>query len=55
MNNKMQRIEFNSIIYLVIRAAFVGITLINLIYISHQDGYLALIVASILGLIPFYI
>ena len=54
MNNKMQRIEFNSIIYLVIRAAFVGITLINLIYISHQDAYLALIVASILGLIPFY-
>jgi len=49
---KLHLFEYNCISYFLIRCAFVGICLNNLLIISKQDSWLSVISAFILGFIP---
>ena len=51
-SKKLHLFEYNCISYFLIRCAFVGICLNNLLIISKQDSWLAVIFAFILGFIP---
>lgn len=52
---KLHLFEYNSISYFLIRCAFVGICLNNLLVISKQDSWISVIVSFILGFIPLAI
>ena len=49
---KLHLFEYNCISYFLIRCAFVGICLNNLLIISKQDSWLSVILAFVLGFIP---
>ncbi len=56
---KISRLEYNSLVWFLIRGCFIGVTLNNIIYISAQDSAIAIILAILIGFIPllayFYI
>lgn len=52
---KLHLFEYNSISYFLIRCAFVGICLNNLLVISKQDSWISVILSFILGFIPLTI
>lgn len=45
-------LEYNSLLWFVIRASYTGLVLSNIINVTKQDSWLAGIMATILGLIP---
>lgn len=49
---KLHLFEYNCLSYFLIRGAFIGICLNNLLIISKQDSWLSVILAFILGFIP---
>ena len=49
---KISSMEYNSLVWFVIRAGYLGISLSNLITISQRDSWLSGIIAMILGLVP---
>ena len=51
-SKKLHLFEYNCISYFLIRCAFVGICLNNLLIISKQDSWLSVIFAFFLGFIP---
>lgn len=52
---KISSFEYGSLMWFVIRASFVGITLANIISISKVDAWFSAIMALVLGLLPFII
>ena len=51
-SKKIHLLEYNSLSYFLVRSTFVGISLNNLLTISKQDSWLAIIIAFIIGFIP---
>lgn len=49
---KISSMEYNSLVWFIIRAGYLGISLSNLIMISQRDSWLSGIIAMILGFIP---
>jgi len=49
---KLHLFEYNCISYFLIRSAFIGICLNNLLIISKQDSWISVILAFFLGFIP---
>ena len=49
---KLTSLEYNSLIFFVMRASFIGLTLGNVINVTKQDSWLSGIISLILGLIP---
>ncbi len=52
---KISSFQFNSLIWFVMRASYIGLSLSNIINISKQDSWIAGFIALILGLIPLII
>ena len=56
---KISNLQYNSLMWFLIRGCFIGVSLNNIIYVSHQDSTLSVLLAIILGFIPlllyFYI
>ena len=52
---KISSLEYGSLMWFVIRASFVGVTLTNIIFISKVDAWFSSIIALILGILPFII
>ena len=52
---KISSFEYNSLLWFVMRASYIGLSLNNVINITKQDSWIAGIIALILGLIPFFI
>ena len=52
---KISSFEYNSLIWFVMRASYIGLSLSNIINITKQDSWLAGFIALILGLIPLFI
>ena len=52
---KINSFEYNTIIWFLIRATFIEITVSILLTKAHQDAILSIIIGIILGLIPFSI
>ena len=51
--NKINKSEMGSLSFFLIRASFIGITFNSLINISKQDSYISMIIAFLIGFIPF--
>lgn len=51
---KISRLEYNSLVWFLIRGCFIGISLNNIIYISKQDSAIAIILAILIGFIPLF-
>ena len=49
---KITSLEYNSLIFFVMRASFIGLTLGNVINITRQDSWFSGLVAMIFGFIP---
>ena len=49
---KITNLEFGSIIYFIIRAYFVGVSLNALLFISKQDNWISILFGIIIGIIP---
>ena len=52
---KITSFEYNSLIFFVMRASFIGLTLGNVINITKQDSWLTGIISLVLGIIPLVI
>lgn len=52
---KISSFEYNSLLWFIIRAGYIGLSLGNLIIISERDFYLSGFIALILGFIPLFI
>ncbi len=52
---KISGMEYNSLVWFLIRAGYIGVTISNLIMISGRDSWISGIVALILGFIPLAI
>lgn len=52
---KISLLEYNSLIWFIVRAGCVGLTISNLIMISKQDCWLSGLLALILSIIPLFI
>ena len=51
--NKINKSEMGALTFFLVRAFYIGITLNNLIKISKQDSYISMIIAFLIGFIPF--
>lgn len=51
---KISRLEYNSLVWFLIRGCFIGVTLNNIIYISTVDSAIAIILAILIGFIPLF-
>ena len=51
---KITRLEYNSLVWFLIRGCFIGVTLNNIIYISAADSVIAIILAILIGFIPLF-
>ncbi len=51
---KITRLEYNSLVWFLIRGCFIGVTLNNIIYISSVDSALAIILAILIGFIALF-
>ncbi len=52
---KISRLEYNSLVWFLIRGCFVGVSLNNVLFISRQDSAIACILAILAGFIPLAI
>ncbi len=52
---KITSMEYNSLIWFLIRAGYIGITISNLISISKRDSWISVLIALVLGFIPLAI
>lgn len=52
---KISNLQYNSLMWFIIRGCFIGISLNNIIYASQQDSTLSILLAIILGFIPLFI
>ncbi len=52
---KIKSLEYNTMIWFIIRAGFTEITLTAIIHSIGQDSWISLIIGAIIGLIPFTI
>jgi len=52
---KISSFQYNSLIWFVTRASYIGLTLNNVINITKQDSWISGIIALILGFIPLFI
>lgn len=50
---KISSMEYNSLVWFLIRAGYIGVSISSLISISGRDSWLSGIIALVLGLIPF--
>jgi len=50
---KISSIEYNSLVWFLIRAGYIGVSISSLISISGRDSWLSGLLALVLGLIPF--
>lgn len=49
---KLSILEYNSLLWFIIRGCFIGVSLNNIIYISKQDSTISVLLAILLGFIP---
>ena len=49
---KLRMLEICCLYYFLIRNNFLGITSYNILHLSHQDGWIAMIAGTILGIFP---
>lgn len=52
---KINSLEYNTLIWFILRSCFIELTFTTLIYHIKQDSWISAIIGSILGLIPFAI
>lgn len=52
---KISRLEYNSLVWFLIRGCFVGVSLNNVLFICKQDSAIAVILAILIGFIPLAI
>ena len=52
---KISSLEYNTLIWFIIRSCFTELTFTTLIYHVKQDSWISIIIGSILGIIPFAI
>lgn len=52
---KITSLEYNTLIWFIIRAGFVELTVNSILEISGQDSWISIIIGLIIGLIPFTI
>ena len=50
---KINSLEYNAIIWFIIRAGFPELTLATILYNIKQDAWISIIIGSLIGLIPF--
>jgi len=50
---KVSSMEYNSLVWFLIRAGYIGVSISSLIAISRRDSWLSGVIALIIGLIPF--
>lgn len=56
MNKKKLRpLEICCLYYFIMRASFLGITSSNLLHIANQDGWISILIGTVLGFIPLLI
>ena len=51
MNRKIEVLEFNSLLYFVLRASYIGITITNLVVLTKVDSYLCPLIGCLVGLL----
>ena len=51
MDRNIKIFEVNSLLYFILRASFIGLTITNLINISKVDSYLCPLIGGIVGLV----
>ena len=49
---KITSMEYNSLVWFLIRAGYIGITISSLITVSKRDAWISALIALVLGLIP---
>lgn len=52
MKNRLQFIEIAALIYFIVRSSYIGIGIDSYLYYGKVDGYLSIIIGSIIGIIP---
>lgn len=52
MKHRLQFIEIATLIYFIVRASYIGIGIDNYLYYGKVDGYISIIIGSIIGIIP---
>ncbi|MDO4975143.1 MAG: GerAB/ArcD/ProY family transporter [Alphaproteobacteria bacterium] len=52
---KISSFEYNTLLWFVMRAGYIGLSLSNVLNITKQDSYIGGFIALVLGLIPFLI
>jgi len=50
---KISSMEYNSLVWFLIRAGYIGVSISSLITISRRDSWLSGLIALVLGLIPY--
>lgn len=52
---KLRALEICCLYYFVMRSSFLGITSSNLLHLAKQDGWISILIGTLLGLIPLFI